>query len=170
MRKNIIGLFLITVTFNAQAQTNKKTFVDDQSYKDISQFSTNDFINMDYNFLGFLPTLKDYKNPVTQFKKGNKNTFRYIDSLDIKKLTKDSFSIKMYTQNYAYSSQNSYIVGKNKSDTMMILDGKINQRLKSEISEAETFRKSDYELNITEKFIDKENPIRRIIFKKLSTK
>ena len=163
----ITGLLLLRISLNVEAQ--KKTFVDDLAYKNISQFSMNDFINMDFNFLGFLPTIKDYKNPVTRFKKGNTHTFRYIDSLDIKKTGNDSLHITIYTQNYAYASQNTYIIGKdktNKNKSLLIYNINFNQHLKPIISEEETFRKSDFKLDISEKIIDSETPARRIIFKK----
>lgn len=159
MKRNIlIGLFLIAISFTSQAQNKKETFVNDLAYKNISQFSTNDFLQMDYNFLGFLPTLKEFINPVNQFKEGNKNTFRYIDSLDILKPSKDSIRIKIYTQNYAYSSQNTYSLGANKNkknNHLMIFNVKLDQKMKSVIAESETFRKPDFELNITEKNIYK---------------
>lgn len=161
-----MGLFLLGISFVLQAQENKQTYVDDLACKDISRFSTFDFMNMDINLLCFLPTIKDYENPITQFKKGNRNTFRYVDSLDIQKPTKDSLQITVYTQNYVYASQNTYMGGKTKGNTITFYHISLNQAMKINVSDVETFRKTDYDLSISEKMVDSELPIRRVVFSK----
>lgn len=158
---------LLLVSCKTRVSNDKKTFIDDLAYKNISHYTIEDLIKMDYNFLGFLPTLKHYNNVTNQFKKGNKNTFRYLDSLDIQKSAKDTLIVKFYTQNFMSTNQNVYKIGKNKNnDSLNIYDGKFDLKPKYNGDQEDTFRISDYDLEIIEKTIHDTPPIQRIVFRK----
>ena len=163
----IVTLMLVSCRTGVNKDEKPKTYINDLAYKNISAYTTEDFIKMDYNFLGFIPTMKEYRSAKDQYKKGNKNTFRYLDSIDVQKPFKDSLVIKIYTQNYISASEHSFKIGRNKeNDTLMIYNIEFNQQLKADVSNSDSFRKSDYDLDIIEKIIGAEIPIQRIVFSK----
>ena len=74
----------------------------------------------------------------------------------------------MYTQNYAYQSQNTYKISKNtdnKTDTLMIFDIQVDLEMKSHVDDAETFRRKDYTVDYVVKQISDKFD-KRIVIKK----
>ena len=126
-----------------------------ESYKDISLFGLKEFINMDLGLIGYFPTKKHWRQISSNIKLVPIDSLRYIDSLDINKLA-DTLYIKVYSQNYAYQSKNTYKIAKNSNkstDTLMIFNIDIDFKMKDIIPDDRTFRIKDFAVD----YIFKQN-------------
>jgi len=168
--KIIFGTFLLIISISTFAQTEKKETnnnVTEQHIKDISQSGLQGFIKMDLKLLAFLPTKKDYRNVFKRLNQVPKETLRYIDSLDIKRHTKDTLHVKVYSQNYAYLSQNTYVICKKKTgDNLWLRNMHIDLKMKSKVPCVGIYRKLDFDLHLTSKKLNEKSPSKRIIFSK----
>lgn len=166
MRNMKFYLFLLATLFSAQTYAQMGTT---QHYKNISGFDLRDFINMDQGLMGYLPKKSDFDNALTRLKLVPIDSLRYIDSLDIETNSTDTLIVKVYSQNYAYASQNSYKIGKNKnpdSDTLMIYNINVDLKIKPIIENAETFRMKDFRLTVSEQPLENVRSGQRILFTK----
>ena len=109
----VICILSAVTTICAQSSENNHL---GRSYKDISFFGINEFTNMDLGVIGYFPTQKHWNQISKNVKLLPVDSLRYIDSLDVKRVA-DTLFVKMYTQNYAYQSQNTYKISKNGSCT-----------------------------------------------------
>jgi len=115
-------------------------------YTDISSFGVNQFIAMDVELMANFPMRDDWENIEDRIKTVAPDSLRYIDSLDITYLA-DTVFVKMYSQNYAYRSSNTYQLTKNNhpsTDTLMIFKMDVDFRMKEFVDEAGSFRISNY--------------------------
>jgi len=165
----LLGLGLIMVFSTISAQSVKKNEAKEvaDSYKNISQYGLKQFVNMDLGIISYFPTKKDWRKISKQIELVPVDSLRYIDSLDVSR-TSDTISVKIYSQNYAYYSQNSYKIARNtdhSTDTLMIFHMNVDFKIKRDVEDARTFRTGNYTIDYgTKQHID--NVDQRIILTK----
>ena len=162
-----IGLFIVTSIVVISVQSENKNEKIGSNYKNISYIGLNEFVNMDLGLIGFFPTEQNWKQISKNIESVPLDSLRYIDSLDIHNLA-DTLYVKIYTQNYAYQSSNTYKISKNtnrSSDTLKIFNFIVDLKMKDIIADAENFRIQDFTVDyIIKQNVDKIN--KRIIIKK----
>ena len=162
-----IDLFIVTSIVVISVQSENKNEKIGSNYKNISYIGLNEFVNMDLGLIGFFPTEQNWKQIDSKIELVPLDSLRYIDSLDIHNLA-DTLYVKIYTQNYAYQSSNTYKISKNtnrSSDTLKIFNFIVDLKMKDIIADAENFRTQDFTVDyIIKQNVDKIN--KRIIIKK----
>jgi len=162
-----IDLFIVTSIVVISVQSENKNEKIGSNYKNISYIGLNEFVNMDLGLIGFFPTEQNWKQISKNIESVPLDSLRYIDSLDIHNLA-DTLYVKIYTQNYAYQSSNTYKISKNtnrSSDTLKIFNFIVDLKMKDIIADAENFRIQDFTVDyIIKQNVDKIN--KRIIIKK----
>jgi hypothetical protein len=158
------GVLILMIAFDLNGQNLNH----DSNYRDISNYGLKDFIAMDNEILKAFKTKDKFKNAIKSIRSIPNESFRYIDSIDIRRI-QDSMIIKVYSQNYLYRSQNSYRIGANRdesNDTLMIYNIGIDFKIKSYIDDAEGFRNYEYNLAFTDKTLNDKSNTQRIIINK----
>jgi hypothetical protein len=148
-----IGLFVATFIVLVSAQSGNENI--SKGYKDISDYGLNGFVNMDLGLIAYFPKKQDWTRIAEKIKSVPLDSLRYIDSLDIHYLA-DTMYVKVYSQNYANQSSNTYKIAKNtnkSTDTLMIFNFKVDFKMKDIIADARSFRVK----NFTADYITKQN-------------
>lgn len=163
----VFGLFVITFIVLVSAKSGNENEKICKSYKDISSFGVSDFINMDLGIIAYFPTEQDWKQIGNKIKFVPLDSLRYIDSLDIHRLA-DTLYVKIYSQNYAYQSSNTYKIAMNtnkSTDTLMIFKFEFDFKIKDIIADVRSFRVKNFTVN----YITEQNVInidKRILINK----
>jgi hypothetical protein len=149
---NVLSFLLLFVTFShvglSQSQGAAKKALA-TSYKDISHFGLAEFVQMDFDMIGHFSTQEDWNNISESIKAVPVDLLRYIDSLDVVKLA-DSLFVKIYTQNYAYQSQNTYTIisnPKGTTDSLTMVYMQVELKMKDDVDDLETFRRKNYRVD-----------------------
>ncbi len=170
MKKNklaiVLGMLVTTVVLLVAAtpETNNRVCT---KYTDISSFGVNQFIAMDLELIANFPKRDDWRNIEKRITTVAPDSLRYIDSLDISTIA-DTLYVKIYSQNYAYRSSNTYTIAKNKNqstDTLMIFNMGVDFKMKENVDDARDFRINNYTLEYLpkQKLSDAD---KRIVFHK----
>lgn len=162
----MIAIYIIVAFSTTCAQSGGNSNLG-RYYKDISFFGLYEFTNMDLGVIAYFPTQEHWNQISKNVKLLPVDSLRYIDSLDVRRVA-DTLFVKMYTQNYAYQSQNVYKISKNtnsETDTLMVFNIQIDLEMKNFIDDAETFRRKDYTVDyIVKQISDKFD--KRIVINK----
>jgi hypothetical protein len=145
----VVGLLSITFIVLISAQSINDNEKIGKSYKDISSFGLNQFINMDLGLIGYFPKKEDWSQIDKKIKLVPIDSLRYIDSLDIHKLV-DTLYVKIYSQNYAYQSSNTYKIAKNRNkstDSLMIFNFNVDLRMKDIVVDTRSFRIKNFSVD-----------------------
>lgn len=170
MKKNRLaiatGILATTVVVLVAAthETNNRVCT---KYTDISAYGVNQFIAMDLELIANFPTRDDWTNIEERITTVAPDSLRYIDSLDISTIA-DTLYVKIYSQNYAYRSSNTYTIAKNKNqstDTLMIFNMDVDFKIKENVDDARDFRINNYTIEYIPRQ-KKSNTDKRIIFHK----
>jgi hypothetical protein len=165
----LVGFCIIVaiLTISANSIMINKSENTSNSYRDIRHFGINEFIKMDLGLIGYFPKNKQWKQISENIRIVPIDSLRYIDSLDVNKLG-DTLYVKVYSQNFAYQSNNIYKITKdanNSTDTLKIYNISIDLKMKDIIDDAETFRVKNFTVDyVSKQNIDKID--KRIIFNK----
>ena len=163
----LIGLFMLVFIVLISAQSVKDNEKICKSYKDIGDFGLSEFVNMDLGVIGYFPKKEDWLKISENIKSVPLDSVRYIDSLDINNIA-DTLYVKIYSQNYAYQSSNTYKIAKNtniSTDTLMIFNFDVDFRMKDITAVAESFRIKNFTVDYITKQ-DINNIDKRIIINK----
>lgn len=159
MKKNtiirVVGLMSIAFTGLISAQSFNDNERIARSYKDISSFGLNQFINMDLDLIGYFPKKEDWKQIDEKIQLVPIDSLRYIDSLDIHK-SDDTLYVRIFSENYAYQSSNTYKIAKNtnlSTDTLMIFNFNVDLKMKDIVVDTRNFRVKDFSVD----YIVKQN-------------
>jgi|GEM_PF-3746994 hypothetical protein len=164
-----LGLIMLITIITISALTNKdkQAEIISTNYKDIRHYGLLEFTNMDLGVIGYFPTQRHWKQIDENIELVPVDSLRYIDSLDINKIS-DTLFVKVYNQNYAYQCKNIYSVAENsdkKTDTLKIYNIYFDLKMKDIIEDAEKFRTKDFTVNYIIKH-DIDNVDKRIIINK----
>lgn len=169
MKKNriftAIGLFVATFIVLTSVQSGNERI--SKNYKNISYMGLKGFVDMDLRLIAFFPKEQDWIQISKNIESVPIDSLRYIDSLDINYLA-DTLYVKVYSQNYAYQSSNTYKIAKdtNKStDDLMILNFKIDYKMKDIIADARSFRVQNFSVDFITK-LNVGNIDKRIVINK----
>jgi hypothetical protein len=127
----------------------------DTTFKESLNFGLNGFMYLDRVILASMPTLKHYRKIKAVLKDLPKDHVRFIDSIDYYISPSDTVNLKVYSQNYAYQSSNSYSLWNNKEslDGLLVLNKNINVNLqmKTVIEDVESYRNAHFDIDVTER-------------------
>lgn len=160
-------LTLIGIAFNINAQIN----IDSLLKKQEAQVDINkpNLQNIDLRLISLLPTFHDYKNIKGKIKKLPNECIRCIDSIDFNEYGKDTIIIKIYSQNYAYKSSDSYTLGLKEgssNDSLWVYYIYYDIEMKSNIEDYTDFMNRKFNFTITSKDLGDKKKTKRILIKK----
>lgn len=171
MKKSIL-FYLLLLSINVNGQTTIHIPLDllikniglEKGSKDVQSL-----VDIDLKIIQFFPTFSDYKNIDVRLKSVPKEYIRYIDSLDYFLLKKDTLVVKLYSQDYAYQSKNSYklaITQTDKKNNLTLFNLYYDIKIKPKIEDFEIFEKHQFDFTIIKKHILGKRKIERIIISK----
>jgi hypothetical protein len=163
MRKILI-ITLIGIAFNLNAQIS----IDSLLKKQGAQVGINkpDLQNIDLKLISLFPTFHDYKNIKERIKNLPNECLRCLDSIDFNEYGKDSLIIKIYSQNYAYKSSDSYRLGLNKAsnnDSLWLYYIYYDMEMKSIIEDYTGFMNHKFDFSIKSKDLGDMKKTKRIV-------
>jgi len=157
--KSLLWILLTMISISLNAQTNFHSPTD-SLLKKFGQEKPNtglsDLMDVDSRIIHSMPTIHDYKKINARINELSNNYIRLLDSVDYYMIGKDTLIVKVYSQNYAYQSRNSYKLGISKqsnNDSLMLYNTFYEMKMKSIIEDYPNFMNRQFEYNI----IVKEN-------------
>lgn len=172
MKKIFILLLLSLATITLQAKNTPvkllskllKDNSNDISFTDITNLS-----RIDLEILHLMPVLSDYDKIETKLTKLNTNQLKVLDSIDFSTKEHGKYTVKIYLQNYAYQSANSYdliIDKKSKKDELILTYLYYDMKIKPIIDDFEVFRDKKISYTIERKQLNYSYTTQRIILRK----
>jgi len=171
--KTTIGLLAVIMSTSVNAQTRLSKPISSQidtTFKDRPNFGPEGFIYLDRIIINLTRTLKEYKNVKTKINALPKEHIRYIDSIDYYFSPSEILNVRIYSQNYAYQSTNTYKFGKGKGnlEEQLVLNKvfDIDVQMKLEVENIEKYRNDQFAIEIVESKIQGNKGMQRFIINK----
>jgi hypothetical protein len=170
MRKIIVLLAMI-FSINLKAQDTKTPLskLIDQSRESKSNELSN-LQGIDLKVISSIPTKRDYKMLFEKITSLSRDEIRCIDSIDYShSKNNDSIIIKIYSQDYAYRSNNCYKLGLNnkiQNDSLSVYNVCYDMKMKSIIEDYSLFKEREFKYRIIKKRVGDNHNIDRIVLLK----
>jgi hypothetical protein len=169
--KKAIGLvaLIISISLNAQdINTPMKKLIEKTQGSENNSLSS--LMDVDLKIICSMPAKNDYKK-ISQIITGLSNNYiKSIDSIDYSYIKKrDTLVVKIYSQDYAYQSCNCYKLGLDKNignDTLVLYRVYYDMKMKSIIEDYFGFNNRKFDFKITEKKVNDNGKINRILISK----
>jgi hypothetical protein len=170
--KNLLWILLTIISISLHAQPNEHSPMD-SLLKKFGQEKLNtglpNLMDVDSRIIHSMPTIPDYKNINARINELPNDYIRLLDSVDYFMIGKDTLIVKVYTQNYAYQSRNSYKLGVKKqsnNDSLRLYNIFYDMKMKAIIEDYPNFMNRQFEYKIFVKEIDDIKTTKRIIITK----
>jgi hypothetical protein len=159
---------MITISINAQTNIHSPM---DSLLNKFGQKKLNtglpDLMDVDLRIIHSMPSIHDYKSINARIKELSNDYIRLLDSVDYFRIGDDSLVVKIYSQNYAYQSRNSYKLGiTNNNDSLKLYYIFYDMKMKSIIDEYPVFMSRQFVFSIEDKEMGDDRKVHRMIIKK----